>query len=117
MYGPCSCLQESPERIDPPPTPSEMFASKDVTLTHGSQTKVHRVGPFTGFNAVMFWGAIVAAVATTVALSTPNWFSHHSKHHGLWRTCNGSVCENMTDEHTPGEKHYKPYNEMMVCLA
>ena len=111
MYCQCSCFQDSPERTDSTQTPNVMFASKDVTLTIGSQTKVHRVGPFTGWNAVMFWGAIVAAVATTVAMATTKWFTYGNYHQGLWRWCLKSVCENNPD--MVGENHYKPYNEMI----
>ena len=98
-------LQESPERTDPPQTPNVMFASKDVTVTDGSQTKVHRVGPITGLNAVMFWGAIVAAVTTTVAMATTKWFTYDKWHQGLWRWCAGSVCKNLDHADMVGEKH------------
>ena len=115
MYLPCSCLQESPERTDP--IQNVMCASKEITLTHGSQTKVHRVGPFTGMNAVMFWGAIVAAVATAAAMVTPKWRTYRSYHEGLWRSCSEWGCVTMTYPDMQGEKRYKRCNEMMVCPA
>ena len=92
-----------------------MFATQDVTITDGSQTKVHCVGPFAGTNAVMFWGAMVAAVVTTVAMATPKWFTTFYGHDGLWKWCAvGSECVNFTYRDLTGEQHYKPCNEMIV---